>query len=498
MNRKPRVLIVDDEEIVRLNIERILEQEYDVQSTSNGEEALRLIKSEDFALVLTDLVMEGMDGFKLLEEIQRLTSETVVIVITGYGSLPSAIAAMQRGAYDYILKPCSKEELLIRVKKSVEKGELDKRLLQVQKMETILSNMGVFIVDELGILISVNPTLKERFWGDLEVVGKKMSQLPCLKETSVVEDIATALKGESVEREEVKIQTSGSRQNLIISYHVKPLDIKDGQVKNVAWIVEDRTKRTHIMQQISQAERLTSLGKLAAGVAHEINNPLNIISLDVEYVKGQLDPDNPMQENLQSISEEVERIARIVQQLQDQTRIQESLHDSSNLQKILSNHIFQIVFTQLRKNAVKIKLDLEENQGDLLMPKSKLTQVLMNLIKNAEEAMSKGGTLTIASSTVKVERNDQIKNVSGAKQDKIAKITISDTGTGIKKEHRVSIFEPFFTTKGFDGTGLGLFICYTIIKGYHGTLDVESEEGVGTTFTLSLPFAEIKESAYEK
>lgn len=491
MSGKPRILIVDDEEIVRLNIERILERDYEVKSVESAEEALQLFSHEDFDLILTDLVMEEMDGLKFLEEVKRYRPELVVIVITGYGSMPSAISAMQRGAYDYILKPCSKEELLARVRKGLEKEKADKRLIEFKKMETILSNVGVFIIDNKGMIISAQNSLKDKIWGKTEIIGQKLFSLPYLEETDIKKDFSLALLGEGVERERVRILGDDSRGDVVVSYHLKPMDYKKGQVNSLIWIVEDITKRTRIMQQISQAEKLTSLGKLAAGVAHEINNPLNIISLDVEYVKGQLNPDSPLQENLNSISEEVERIARIVQQLQEQTRTQESLYEGSNLEEILNNHIFKIVFAQLEKKGVKVKLNLEKNQGDLLVPKSKLTQVLMNLVKNAEEAMPEGGTITLTSSTISSENWGGNKGLTGAKEDKVARIILSDTGQGIKKEHRSNIFEPFFTTKGFEGTGLGLFISYTIIKGYHGDIQVESQENKGTTFTITLPLAKV-------
>ncbi|MBI5789714.1 MAG: response regulator [Candidatus Schekmanbacteria bacterium] len=497
MSNKPHILVVDDEEIVRLNIERILEEEYSVKSAASGEEALILIKKEDFDLVLTDLVMKGMNGLTLLDEIKRLLPEMIVIIVTGYGSLPSAIAAMQRGAYDYILKPCSREELLIRVKKGIEKGDADKRLLQVKKMETLLANIGIFLINEQGIIISGNPVLQMRIWGDLPVIGQKFSELPYIGETEMAKNFESILKGkpgETIEQEEIKIPQPDSGE-LIISCQLKPAVVKNGQAKSLIFLVEDITRRVRIMRQISQTEKLTALGKLAAGVAHEINNPLNIISLDVEYVKSQLEPDNPLQENLHSISEEVDRIARIVQQLQEQTRTQESIHEGSDLKKILSNHIFQIVFSQLNKKKIKVKLNLEENQGEILIPRSKLTQVLMNLLKNAEDAMPCGGTLSLSSATIPAPpQGEGERKIIGAKPNQLAYIALSDTGSGIKREHLPYIFEPFFTTKGFEGTGLGLFISYTIIKGYHGNLDLQTKENEGSTFIITLPLTETKES----
>ena len=117
-------MIVDDEEIVRLNIERILTSVgYAVTTAKDGKDAISLISRDDFDLALTDLIMEDVDGFAVLEEVKRVSPETVVIVITGYGSLTSATRAMQKGAFDYILKPCEREELIFRVKKAWKRGK---------------------------------------------------------------------------------------------------------------------------------------------------------------------------------------------------------------------------------------------------------------------------------------------------------------------------------------------------------------------------------------
>lgn len=497
MTTKHKVLIVDDEEIVRINIERILESaNYDTKTAQNGKEALQMVKREDFDLVLTDLIMEDIDGLKVLEGVKRESPETVVIIITGYGSLSSAVRAMQKGAFDYIIKPCEKAELIMRVKSGLEKLEMGKKILEVKKMEAILANIGVFIMDAEGVISTANPTIGAKLWGDTQLVGKKLHDLPGIKNTGLIDCFERALVDEWTSRENIRFYSEKDKTEFILSCHLRPVSFKNGKPKSVMLIIEDLTRRTKVMQQISQAEKLAALGKLAAGVAHEINNPLNIISLDVEFLKSQVGPDNPLTENLQSITEEVDRIAHIVKQLRDHAKREDSIQENIDVNEVLNSHIFSIVFGQLTKKGVKLEFNFEKDLPQVMIPRTKITQVLMNIIKNAEDAMPGGGLLTISTHCI-VQKKDaeQEGEILAGSQDlkDLVEIKIVDNGVGITPEDMNYLFEPFFTTKGFDGTGLGLFISYSIIKSYNGIIKVESTVGEGTVFSIVLPSANNKQ-----
>jgi signal transduction histidine kinase/ActR/RegA family two-component response regulator len=488
----PKVLIVDDEEIVRLNIERILESaNYETKTAESGKEAIKMVQQEDFDLVLTDLIMEDVDGLTILEEVKRTSPETIVIIITGYGSLSSAVRAMQKGAFDYIIKPCEREELVLRVKKGIDKRELDMKMLEIKKMETILSNIGVFILNNEGVITSANPVMSAKLWGETPVVGQKLHDLPGINNIGVLSCFDQAASGEETCKENIRFYSDKGKKEFILSCYLIPIAFRNSKPRSIMLIIEDLTKRTKVMQQISQAEKLAALGKLAAGVAHEINNPLHIISLDVEFLKSQIDPSSPMTENLQSISGEVERIAHIVQQLRDHAKTEESVHEKININEILNSHIFSIAFSQLGKKGIKVEFHLDEEIPLVTIPRTKITQVLMNIIKNAEDAMPEGGTLTVYTRRVsqnKARFDENIRTGSQRIKD-LVEIIIADTGTGIKQNDMNYLFEPFFTTKGFDGTGLGLFISYSIIKSYNGIIKVESEVGKGTAFSIVLPSA---------
>ncbi len=247
---KPKVLIVDDEEIVRTNIERILEpMSYQIQTAQNGRQALDIVqKNSDFDLVLTDLIMEDIDGLRLLEEIKRISPETVVIIITGYGSLSSAVQAMQKGAFDYIMKPCGKDELILRVKKGVQKRETDIKMLEVNKMETILANIGMFLLNSKGVVTTANPAMSKKLWGDLHVLGQNFTDLPGILQANLVSCLKQAVSGEDACKEDVKFYSPVNKKDFILSCYLKPIVFKDGKPKSIMLIIEDLTRRTKIMQ----------------------------------------------------------------------------------------------------------------------------------------------------------------------------------------------------------------------------------------------------------
>ncbi|RLA98288.1 MAG: hypothetical protein DRG37_06770 [Deltaproteobacteria bacterium] len=174
---KKSILVVDDEEIVRYSLVNILKSNgYEVDEVSSGKDALKALYEKQYNLILTDLVMEGMDGLDLLENVKVISPRTIVIVITGYGSIKTAVAALRLGVYDYLLKPCDEKELLIRVKRGLEMqhyGEEQKRLQEVGTIAKVAVTLSDKINTPLNIILgnieilrlkpelTGNPSIKE-------------------------------------------------------------------------------------------------------------------------------------------------------------------------------------------------------------------------------------------------------------------------------------------------------------------------------------------------
>lgn len=234
-------------------------------------------------------------------------------------------------------------------------------------------------------------------------------------------------------------------------------------------VFEDITEKKRMEEQLLQASKHASIGKLTAGVSHEIGNPLASISSLVQELQAE-DTAPFVKESLKTINQHIERIARIVRSLGDFARLYRREKIPSNIKDVLDSTMNLTRYDKKFKK-IDIETDIEEVPLMKVTP-DQLQQVFLNLMLNALDAMPDGGKLRIS-----------IKRIDGS-----VEIIFKDTGIGMDKEMIDKVFDPFFTTKGPGrGTGLGLSICYGIIKDHGGTINVDSEKGHGTTFIIRLP-----------
>jgi signal transduction histidine kinase len=234
---------------------------------------------------------------------------------------------------------------------------------------------------------------------------------------------------------------------------------------------ESNRKLREAQQQLIQSERMAAIGKVAARVAHEVNNPLAIIKTAVRIIRNQSPPANLMTESLQMIEEEISRIARIIQELLEFSRPTVSAQELVQLNSVIQS--LEPLLTQgFHEKHIALETILRPALPLVLISSDQLKQVILNLVRNAEDAMPKGGELTIRT----------------AQRGQFVELSIADTGYGIPTEHLKHIFDPFFTTKRRGrGVGLGLSVSYGIVNMAGGRIDVESEVGKGSTLRVSLP-----------
>jgi two-component system NtrC family sensor kinase len=236
--------------------------------------------------------------------------------------------------------------------------------------------------------------------------------------------------------------------------------------------VEERTKELREMQgYLIQSEKLASMGKMAAGVAHEINNPLTSILINTHLMLEKLDKRHEFYENLSLIADETSRCTEIVKGLLEFARQNPPQKVFTNVNDLIERTA-QLLENQASFQNIHIVLDLDRSLPLIKLDKNKIQQVFWNLMLNAFEAMPKGGQLAVS---------DRLSN-----DRKYIDIRFVDNGVGIPQENIHKLFDPFFTTKS-SGTGLGLAVTYGIIEQHDGKIDVKSEIGQGTVFTLSFP-----------
>jgi len=247
--------------------------------------------------------------------------------------------------------------------------------------------------------------------------------------------------------------------------------IEAGDIIGVVEISRDITNEINVQKAMMQQEKLASIGRLSAGVAHEINNPLTTILTTSMLLQEEIEPDHDMYSELETIAKETLRCRKIVTSLLDfarQTKPDKKNHD---LNEIVRESLL-LTKKQAAFKDVRVEQDLDENLPPVPVDKGQIQQSLINLVLNAIEATDPGGFVKVGT---------QYMPATGDK-----KVIVSDNGHGISKADLDTIFDPFFTTKD-DGSGLGLAITHGIIEQHNATIKVESQPGQGTTFTINFP-----------
>jgi two-component system NtrC family sensor kinase len=231
-----------------------------------------------------------------------------------------------------------------------------------------------------------------------------------------------------------------------------------------------------------QSEKLRSLGKMAAGVAHEINNPLTSILINTHLMLEKLEKRHEFYENLSLIADETSRCTEIVKGLLEFARQNPPQKTYADINDLIERTT-QLLENQASFQNIRIVKELDPGLPPIKLDRNKIQQVLWNLLLNSCEAMPKGGQLTISDSL--------------SADKKWIVVRVADTGVGIPKENINRLFDPFFTTKS-SGTGLGLAVSYGIIQQHDGKIEINSEEGRGTVFILSFPVDEKREETAKK
>lgn len=246
--------------------------------------------------------------------------------------------------------------------------------------------------------------------------------------------------------------------------------VKRGKHRLYTVILRDITERKQLEAQLSQTERLAEMGTLAAGMAHEIGTPMNVILGRAEYLMRKTSED-PTKKGLATIVTQVERITKIMNQLLSFARRRPIERRPLVLASVVHD-ILDVVQDRIKRRGIRLELALDGKCEKVFADRDQMGQVVLNLVMNAIQAMPQGGTLRIS--------------LKGEK--KFAHLSIADTGCGISTDHLSKLFTPFFTTKEVgEGTGLGLNVVHGIIEEHEGRVKVESQIDEGATFIISLP-----------
>lgn len=517
---KWKILVIDDEEDIRDIMSLTLtDAGYSVICAQDGHTGLMLATREEPQIVITDIKMPGLSGLEVLERIKKIKPETEVIVTTGYGDVKKAVTALQYGASDFISKPIDDTALHMALKRA-RQHYMDRKqlsdytvLLENENLKTsselvksvnfqssLIENSmdGILGCDENDIIVTYNRSM-EKMLGYPKVQVLKKMKVTAFFNPECFLKLKTDLSGNhfggenklfvyetsmlSIKKEDIPVQISGFTFTQDTFQNSMVLFISDlRNLRSLAREVTDQAKLLH-------REKMISLGRLAASMVHEINNPLsgilNYIRLMIRIIgKGKgltagvisdltQDQVNKFNSYLEIIESETQRCSDLVSGLlkfSRKTKLEQNHIDVAELVRhslLLCNHKLELSNIVLKEH---YDTDVPLIYGDF----NQLEQCMINLIFNAIDAMENGGNLEI--------------RTGYHPEEKLVLISIKDTGKGISKEDLNFIFEPFFTTKnkGY-GVGLGLSSAYGIIEKHKGTIVVESLLNKGSTFVIKLP-----------
>ena len=480
---KNTILLVDDEaDICAVMKIALKDSGYEVLTAQNGEEALQVFKSAQPAVVLTDIKMPGMDGFELLRKIKHANPDTEVIMITGHGDINLAIMGLKYEATDFITKPIRGDVLEIALKRAFERIALKEKVRASDKnraMYDVLINEliqeDVLVIGSDYRIMDINDTLLAKLGlKRKDVIGQFCYKIthkqnsPCSEENHLCPLVKTLETKKP--SQETHIHRDKDNHNLYYSISVYPL-FENGEVLGAIELSRDITREIKMQQTMMQQEKLASIGRLSAGVAHEINNPLTTILTTSMLMQEDIDADNPAYQELETIVKETLRCRKIVSSLLDFARETRPAKKLNSINEMISECLI-LTRKQAAFKDVILSPNLSPEIPDIYVDKDQIQQALINFILNAAEATNPGATVTVSTAFNPAEE--------------VVEVAIRDSGKGIAAEVLDKIFDPFFTTKE-SGTGLGLAITHGIIERHGGTIDVQSKPGHGSTFTIKLP-----------
>lgn len=332
----------------------------------------------------------------------------------------------------------------------------------------------VYITDETDKLIYLNEAfsrtlgyVRENYVGRQlrKMLEELMTDNPMNRRA--LHELSAAAADHAIHHVEV-VARSGDKRMLEIN---RTIMRQAGDYRGSQGIVRDITEHRALLQQLVTTERLATTGRLTAGVAHEINNPLQAITSHLSAALQKIQDKQDPGENLRQIREGIERIRQIVRGMLDLHRAPAAPRVAVNLNELVEK-VVSLVGRDVREASVELHLDLAPGLPNIQGSPQELQQVLLNLVLNATEAMPGGGQLTIISRSTETT----------------VELRVQDTGTGISPEHLTQIFEPFFSYKpAGTGTGLGLYLSKNIVEMHQGKISARSRKDKGTTFTLTFP-----------
>jgi PAS domain S-box-containing protein len=493
MSDTAKILVVDDEPAVcDLLMDSLGGQGHKIEACNSGHAAVKALAVNTYDLVLLDVGLPDMDGFDAMAKIRQQWPQTLVIMITGDATIESAVEALKSGAYDFLKKPFQIVELRKTIKNALGHKRLDEARrnsedalrASEEQFRTLVENslIGICIVQNNKI-VYLNPE-QQKLYNSLPVkpLSKLIGYVHPDDVKKVIGGYQSLLSGRNKTVEEVFrfYPTEDRSKNAEIKWVQCRASIFQYKGDDAILInMVDITRSKELEHLIRLKSKMISLGRVAAGIAHEIRNPLTGINSYLYTLEDLLGLENLTDEDMAMMKQIVEqmqvasnKVESVIKRVLDFSRPGVPSMSLISVNEPLQEAI-ELSAVSLRKKDIKIQKTLDETVPRCYGDAQLIEQVILNLIDNAVKAM---------------EKHDGEKKLlirSYFKNNSIF-LAVSDSGPGIPMSTKEKIFDPFFTTET-DGSGIGLAISQRIINDHSGTVHVDSSKWGGAEFTIELP-----------
>jgi two-component system cell cycle sensor histidine kinase/response regulator CckA len=490
-----RVLVVEDDAHARRALTaKLHDRGHEVVECVSGEQALALHAARPFPLLLLDWVLPGMDGLGLCRKLRSLNNKfnavPVIVFTTARNSPYDLERGLDAGADDYLTKPIDPE--LLNTRLAIAERMVEERATRLRTENALQNSEAGFraliegspdaiVVHREDSILYVNPALRGALgYESGELLGFEFTRL--VHPQDLEQARARLLNPGSTLPQELRLSR---RDGSSVNFESVSIPLVFEGKPSVASILRDLTERKRMEQRLMLADRMVSVGTLAAGIAHEINNPLAYVIANLSFIQEEVEELGPtlsaakskgLRELIAQAEDGAERVRVIIRDLKSFSRVDSGDDGPVEIQRVLDSAI------NMAWNEIRHRAQLQKRCADVPAVRgneARLGQVFLNLLVNAAQAIPVGHASDNQITLTVQQRGDQVI------------VEIADTGAGIPGDVLPRIFDPFFTTKPVGvGTGLGLSICHNIVAACGGEISVDSTEGKGTTFRVALPVAQ--------
>ena len=505
-----RILLVDDNPTnLQVLLQTLSGRGYKLLIAKNGESALRIAHKARPALVLLDIMMPGMDGYEVCRQLKENpeTSKITVIFLSALDDTRDKVRGLETGAVDFISKPFQAEEVIARVDTQLKIHRLEQALsarnrqLEADKARILESmNEGIFGLDSQGQITFANSAAASMTGWTMEnlnnanLIALMLGEAGNGARSQHLAPIQVALnKGVSKSVDDATFwHKDGSP--FPVNYSCTPI-MEDGRPNGAVVVFRDITekKKNHLALQkaldeleqqkekLTHVSRLSTMGEMAAGFAHEVNQPLTAISNYAQVAKRMMSRqeivDEGVYEAMDKINVQARRAGEIISRIRSFVKKPDHVLGRVDPTKLVADTV-KLAEVDARNNSMEIHVDVPVNLPPVKVDPVQIQQVALNLIRNGMEAMTDMDTRNIGV-WVKAEKKDE----------QFVKISVIDRGYGLAEDAEEKLFTPFYTTKP-DGMGIGLSVCHSIIQSHGGRMSFQRHPEGGTIFEFTMPVAD--------